>query len=352
MRLHVSGCRRYVAIILIRDDRENKYDLPDALRKEQQALANSSNTENIIRWAFKVIQFFHPNPTGGSLEEIIETYKNNHMFSVWDIKQDTFENAHVYESNGYKENFGNPIDLYRRTSNIDLSTCWNTILRPMWRGDVPSIERELIDINGNKGMYKFKYYICKNKRFYILVLEEKEEVNAITELLNTPLEEEAPPATDYRQTIHTTIRFFRRYPTEPHDPRKMNLFLMKMKMKFGEETDSLSYIIVDYHIEDVTTAHVYRSQAHIFRYGPLKDLLHKLLKPLTMKRAMDFVVSLFKNNDVVNVQKMRTQKGDEVDTLEIQFMKENRYLGFAFKISSTIPYVEPDTQSWFSGFFG
>ena len=70
-----------------------------------------------------------------------------------------------------------------------------------------------------------------------------------------------------------------------------------------------------------------------------------------MKRAMEIVVSLFINNDVVDVQKMRTQKGDEVDTLEIQFMKENRYLGFAFKISSTIPYVEPDTQSWLSDIF-
>ena len=70
-----------------------------------------------------------------------------------------------------------------------------------------------------------------------------------------------------------------------------------------------------------------------------------------MKRAMEFVVSLFSSNEVVDVQKMRTQKGDEIDIVEIRFMKSQRYLGFAFKILSTIPYVEPDTQSWLSGLF-
>ena len=170
-------------------------------------------------------------------------------------------------------------------------------------------------------------------------------------MLNAPLEEEAPPATDFRQTIHTTIRFFGRYPTESHDARKMNRFLMMMKIKFGEETDSLSYIIIDHHIEDVTTAHVYRSQAHILRYGPTIELLHKLITPLTMKRAMGLVISLFKSNEVVDIQKIRTQKGNEIDIVEIRFMKSQRYLGFAFKILSTIPYVEPDTQSWLSGLF-
>ena len=353
-KLARSNCGRYVCIMLVRDDREKEENgengcwMPKEMERETKEIRNSTNPEKLARWAWKVLKFFYPNPTDGCLEEVIERYKDHDMYFMWDLKQQMFENSHVYESNGYKKKFGKAINFYTLVSPFDLSTVWNIIYRRMWQGSVPTVEKEITDLNGNTALYKLMYYVDPSKSLYTVVIEEKEPTNALTEVLNMAVVEEAAPSTDLRQFVHSTVRTFGRCPTEPHNLQKVNLFLHKMKAEFGEELD---VIIIDFNIEDVFEAHVYRSPNHILRYGPTKQLLGKIIqKPLTFKRAMAVVFNTFRLTQTVHVEKLLTQKGDEIDIVEIRCTKSQRYMGFAFKRLTTIPYVEPERQSWSSVF--
>ena len=96
--------------------------------------------------------------------------------------------------------------------------------------------------------------------------------------------------------IHTTIRFFRRDGTSRS--KEMNLFLMKMKMKFGDETDS-HLTFVDYHIEMSLQHMSIVLKLIFFDMVPKRFVAQTPDTPDYEKGYGFFVVGLFKNTIVM-----------------------------------------------------
>jgi len=165
---------RYISIFKSnRDDTQIKQLTPE-LEAEKATL--SIDVIKNAEWCFRAMKYMtSPSPTKGSLEHIIEVYSCYPMFIVWDCSMPTFEGSHVYASDAYKQLFGEQTECYHALcKHMDISMIW-TISMQLLKGQTPRIHRDVLDRNGNIETYIYEYYRCKNKRFYIMVIEKKED---------------------------------------------------------------------------------------------------------------------------------------------------------------------------------
>ena len=143
--------------------------------KAEKATLNIDVKKN-AEWAFRAMKYMtSPSPTKGSLEHIIQVYSCYPMFLVWDLAALSFEGSHVYASDAYKQRFGEQRECYHALcKHMDISMIWSLVLQ-LLKGQTPCIHRDVLNLNNNVESYKLEYYRCKHKRFYILVIEKKED---------------------------------------------------------------------------------------------------------------------------------------------------------------------------------
>lgn len=152
---------------------------------------------------------------------------------------------------------------------------------------------------------------------------------------------------DNRPYMHEMHRWMGRYPTKPHDPEACAAFLKFLVTKYGLESDTLHYEIVDMYIEDVYEAHVYCSPRHVQLFGNFRTSMERLkTNKMTVGRIWEWMKQLVSGNYNANEVQQLTADLKEVATIRVTVVKDKRYMGMVHSIQSIRPYRPPQPQEW------
>ena len=223
----------------------------------------------------------------------------------------------------------------------------------MWNGKIPEIERKIQCVDGNVRTFVIQFHLDESKQFYTTVLHEKPEEmeNLLEDLFGTSVEEEYDKGfgqEDNRAYMYEMHRWMGRYPTKPHDPEACAAFLQSLVTKYGPESDTLHYEIVDMYIEDIYEAYVYRSPLYALRFGDSRTIMERLkTNKMTVGRVWGWIKQLISGNlDSSTEIQLLTADWKEVATMRVSIAKSGRYFGMVCFIQSIRPYRPPQSQEW------
>tara|TARA_Y100000748_G_scaffold304149_1_gene312108 strand:+ start:330 stop:3050 length:2721 start_codon:yes stop_codon:yes gene_type:complete len=345
-QLRSKSKRFYVLVV---EEKQN-YNLP--LHLEEQRKELGSSILSVTRWGWQVLKWFYRRSSSSmTWQQIQSRYKG--IYVTTDLSQSTFETS-LHYSDEFMQYFD---DVFEISTNIKstrnpMHVMWNVILRPIWSGRIPEIER---DIQCNDGMcrtFTITFHIDSSKQFYTAVLVEKTpEVDATDALVGSAIEEEVPTdfgEYDVREWMHKMLRLIKKYPTDVPNSEQCQQVLEKMLQVHGPESDVQMFLIHDMHVANWSQSLVYRSKKHVEYYGEyttimqrvktntitLLNLLPRIYQLVNGTCEEDNEVTLLRVNDV------------EVDTVRMGMIHDPRYMAVIITILSTKRYRPPKMQDW------
>lgn len=200
--------------------------------------------------------------------------------------------------------------------------------------------------------FVIQFHLDESKQFYTTVLHEKPEEmeNLLEDLFGMSVEEEYDKGfgqEDNRPYMHEMHRWIGRYPTKPHDPEACAAFLQSLVTKYGPESDTLHYEIIDMYIEDIYEAYAYRSPLYALRFGDIRTMTQRLkTNKMTVGRVWGWIKQLMSGNLPSEEVQLLTADLKEVATIQMTIVKGKRYFGMVHFIQSIRPYRPPQSQEW------
>eukprot|EP00944_MAST-04C_sp_MAST-4C-sp1_P011123 g11123.t1 len=349
--LRYFRCKHRRFYVMVVEEKHN-YNLPLHLEQERKKMDGSSSIMAAARWGFKVMRWFRRSSSSTTLEQLKSQYEG--IFIITDLSLSDFE-ASLYYSDEFVQYFGDirTFSTNIRSSSNHLHVMWNVILRPIWSGRIPEIEREIECKDGVTRTFTLTYHTDASKQFYTVVLVEKTlEATAMDALIGSAVEEELPSdfgTTDVRESMHKIMRLFKRYPTNVHDPQQCKQFLERMMQVHGPESNDKMYVIHDMHVEDWLESLVYRSPKHEEYYGDYRTIMSRLkTNTITLSNFLPRMYELMtgtweEDNKSVMVLRMNDVHVDKVRGVWIQ---DDRYIGCVSTIVSTKRYREQKMQNY------
>ena len=348
--LRYFRCKHRRFYVMVVEEKHN-YNLPLHLEQERKKMDASSTILAALRWGFKVMKWFHRPSSSTTLEQLKSQYEG--IFIITDLSLSDFEASLSY-SDEFVQYFGDirTFSASIRTSSNAMHVLWNVILRPIWSGRIPEIEREIECTDGVTRTFTITFYTDASKQFYTAVLVEKTlEATAMDALIGSAVEEELPTdfgTTDVRESIHNMMRLFKRYPTTVKDPEQCQQFLDEMMQVHGPESNDKMYIIYDMHVVDWLESLVYRSPKHEEYYGDYQSMMSRVkTNTMTLSNFLPRMYGLMTGRHPVDETMLLRLNDVDVDTVQVDMMTQHpRYIGMVISILSTIRYRAPKMQNW------
>jgi len=200
--------------------------------------------------------------------------------------------------------------------------------------------------------FVIQFHLDESKQFYTVVLHEKPEEmdNLLEDLFGTSVEEEYDGGfgqEDNRAYMHEMHRWIGRYPTKPHDPEACAAFVQSLVTKYGPESDTLHYEVIDMYIEDIYEAYAYRSPLFALCFGDSRTIMERLkTNKMTVGRVWGWIKQLISGNYQSEAMQLLTVDRKEVATTLVTIVKGKRYFGMVCFIQSIRPYRPPKPQEW------
>ena len=351
LRQFRSKSKRFYVLVV---EGKQNYNLPLHLENQRKKLNGSgSSILSATRWGWNVLKWFYrPSSSSITLEQVQSRYTG--MYVTSDLSQSTFETS-LHYSDEFLHCFGNVFEISTNIKPIrnPMHVMWNVVLRPIWSGRIPEIERDIQCKDGMCRTFTITFHTDASKQFYTAVIVEKTpEIDAMHALVGSVIEEEVPTdfgEYDVREWMHKTLRKFKGYPTEVSNPKQYQEFLEKLVQVHGPESKARMFVIHDMHVENWLQSLVYRSPQAAEYYGDYTTIMQRVkTNTLTFGNFLpllyQFLTGTLEEDDKI-VMVLRVNDV-EVDTVRIEIMQDARYMGCVITIVSTKRYRPPKMQDW------
>ena len=350
LRQFRSKSKRFYVLVV---EGKQNYNLPLHLEAQRKKLDGSGNSIlSASQWGWKVLKWFHRSSSSMTWQQIQSRYKG--MYITTDLSQSTFETS-LHYSDKFVQYFD---DVCMFAANMKSDTnpmhvMWNVVLRPIWSGRIPEIERDIQCKDGVCRTFTITFHTDASKQFYTAVLVEKTpEIDAMDALIGSAIEEEVPSdfgERDVRASMHKMLRLIKGYPTDVHDPEQCQQVLEKLVQVHGPESNVQMFLIHDMHVADWSQSLVYRSPKHEEYYGDYKTIMQRVkTNTITLLNLLPRIYQLVNGTweeDNKSVMVLRVNDV-EVDTVRCSWVQDARYMGFVITILSTKRYRPPKMQDW------
>ena len=347
LRYFRSKSKRFYVLVV---EDEHNYNLPLHLEEQRKELDGSSILI-AAQWGWKVMKWFHRSSSSMTWQEVQSRYKG--VYITIDLSRSTFETS-LHYSDDFVEYFN---DIRGFVANIKSSgnpthVMWNVILRPIWSGRIPEIERDILCKDGKCRTFTLTFHTDASKQFYTTVVVEKTpEIDATDALIGSAIEEEVPSdfgEHDVREWMHKMLRLIKQYPSDVHDPEQCQQFLEKIVHGHGPESNVQMFLIHDMHVADWSQSLVYRSKKHVEYYGDYNTIMQRVkTNTLTafniLPRMYELVTANCENDNKVMLLRVNDV---EVDTVRVNVVQDARYMTVIITILSTKRYRPPKLQDW------
>lgn len=349
LRYFRSKSKRFYVLVV--EEKQN-YNLPLHLEHQRKELDGlGSSVLSVVKWSWQVMKWFYrPSSFSITLEQVQSRYTG--MYLITDLSQSTFETS-VHYSDKFLQCFG---DILRLSTNIKptrnpVHVMWNVVLRPIWSGRIPEIERDILCKDGVCRSFTITFHIDASKQFYTAVLVEKTpEIDATDALVGSVIEEEVPTdfgEYDAREWMHKMVRLIKRHPTDVHDPEQCQQVTEKLVQVHGPESNVQMFLIHDMHVADWSQSLVYRSKKHEEYYGDYNTIMQRVkTNTMTFGNFLPRLHQLVTGNAPSDEVMILRVNDVEVDTVRMEIIQDARYISSVITIVSTKRYRPPKMQDW------
>ena len=342
IRFVLSNNFQYVTVVFIE---KTFYSLPEDVSKDYEDMEKNdpNNKLRAIQWSWRaskvLYQTLRSSGDNTTVEQISKRYPSDSMYMLVDVCGESFYSSFHYSPN-FKKHFCDIRFLLmhceqpKSVKNAH-HVILNTVLQPLWKGDVPKIIRRVQCRDGIFRWFQMTVSRTTAPQWVIVLLEESD----------VPFSGDDVPfgCPDIRPNLHLAARHLLNTKTEAHDGYSCTKFLGWMTKQFGQEGECM-YIIIDRHIKDAFEACVYRSKKHIDRYGDYK-MLYSLIEQRTF--SLCDVMRYMSMVKLKDRYRLLTFDRKYVDDVETTTWFGERYTGICIRILASRLYRSAKEMGFF-----